>query len=318
MYIALESFTTKNYDVRRKQILEEDFTTQEEIDEYLNIGYIKEYDGTLEITENGQYDVTEYESADVNVASQPNLQNKSLTITTNETQTISADSQYDGLGTVEITTNVAGSSALPNGTKFGYSSALPSSLDTSEVTNMQNMFASCTSLTSVPTIDTSNVTNMSGMFTSCQALTSIPTMNTEKVTDMSRMFYDCNNLTSVPTMNTSNVTSMSRMFYHCYKIASIPSMNTSKVTSMQEMFESCNLLTTLPALDTSSCTNMTNMFRYGTIPLSNESLNNVLLMCINSKCSTKTLTSLGLSSEQKATCQTLSNWEAFVAAGWSA
>jgi hypothetical protein len=67
MYRALESFTTTDYDVRRKQLLEDDFTTQDEIQEFLNIGYIEAYDGMIEITENGQYDVEEYDVADVNV-----------------------------------------------------------------------------------------------------------------------------------------------------------------------------------------------------------------------------------------------------------
>ena len=43
MYKALKSFTTNNYDVRLNQILEDDFTTEEEIEEFLNIGYIRSY-----------------------------------------------------------------------------------------------------------------------------------------------------------------------------------------------------------------------------------------------------------------------------------
>ena len=67
MYRALESFTTKNYDVKRKQILAEDFTTPEEIQDLLNAGYIKVDDGSINITENGQYNVDSYDIAVVNV-----------------------------------------------------------------------------------------------------------------------------------------------------------------------------------------------------------------------------------------------------------
>ena len=69
MYRAITSFTTKNYEVRKKQLLQDNFTSQDEIDEFLNIGYIQEYDGSLEITENGTYDVEDYETAEVDVSS---------------------------------------------------------------------------------------------------------------------------------------------------------------------------------------------------------------------------------------------------------
>lgn len=65
--------------------------------------------GQKEITENGISDVTQYESVNVNVPTPiPNLQNKSIIITENQTQTIVADTGYDGLDEVEITTNVSG------------------------------------------------------------------------------------------------------------------------------------------------------------------------------------------------------------------
>lgn len=71
--------------------------------------------GTKNIIENGTVDVTNYASASVNVPTPlPNLQSKSLTITENGTQTISADSGYDGLDEVEITTNVSSSGGGKN------------------------------------------------------------------------------------------------------------------------------------------------------------------------------------------------------------
>ena len=67
MYIALESFSTKDYTVKRKELLEDDFTTQDEINEFLEIGYITVADGSLKITQNGQYNVEDYELVKVNV-----------------------------------------------------------------------------------------------------------------------------------------------------------------------------------------------------------------------------------------------------------
>lgn len=43
MYKALISFTTKDYDIKQGQILQDDFTTQDEIQEFLNINYIRVY-----------------------------------------------------------------------------------------------------------------------------------------------------------------------------------------------------------------------------------------------------------------------------------
>lgn len=63
--------------------------------------------------------------------------------------------------------------------------------DTSGVTNMYELFAACSNLTSVPLFDTSNVTNMSYMLTNCKALTSVPLFNTSKVTNMSYMCQNC-------------------------------------------------------------------------------------------------------------------------------
>ena len=54
------------------------------------------------------------------------------------------------------------------------------------------MFQRCTSLTSVPLFDTSNVTDMYNMFSGCKKLTSINwEIDMTSCTDCKNMFYNC-------------------------------------------------------------------------------------------------------------------------------
>ena len=93
-------------------------------------------------------------------------------------------------------------------------------LNTSEVTNMREMFSDCRKLTNLNLnqFNTSKVTNMSGMFQSCKALKKLSfsyLFSTTNVTDMSYMFFDCSAMTSfdLSYFNTSKVTDMRYMFY---------------------------------------------------------------------------------------------------------
>ena len=132
--------------------------------------------------------------------------------------------------------------------------------DTSNVTNMSNMFNKCSSLTTIPQLDTSKVTDMSSMFYDCNSLTSIPLLDTSKVTNMSYMFGYCSKLSSIPLLNTSNVTNISSMFYSCNSLTSIPLLDTSKVTFISGIFSGCSQLTTVPALDVSHSNNLNSIF----------------------------------------------------------
>ena len=169
MYKALESFTTKNYDVRRGQILAGDFTTQDEITEFLNIGYIVEYDGSLEITENGTYDVKDYEQAVVDV------------------------SGGGGNNNVYVDTSI---------TTYNYVGGLRSlitsidNIDTSSLTNFNAMFQGCNNLVTIPSLDLSNCTNMKSCFASCDKLENLPAFNIPKVTNMQNCFQYTENLSN--------------------------------------------------------------------------------------------------------------------------
>ncbi len=66
--------------------------------------------GTLEVTENGTQDVTNYKNVNVNV--EPNLEQKTVTITENGTTEVTPTSGEDGMSKVIINTNVPTASAV--------------------------------------------------------------------------------------------------------------------------------------------------------------------------------------------------------------
>ena len=115
-------------------------------------------------------------------------------------------------------------------------------INTSNVTNMHQMFLWCENLTNISNFNTSNVTNMGSMFSGCQNLTTVPNFNTSKVTNMYRMFGSCNKLTTIPNFNTSNTITMVSMFNSCNNLTNIPTFDTSNVTNMVSMFDDCSKL----------------------------------------------------------------------------
>ena len=145
-----------------------------------------------------------------------------------------------------------------------------SNFDTSKVTSMANLFYHCHALTTldVSSFDTSKVTNMSNMFYNCIVLATLDlsSFDTSNVTDMGGMFSHCNALTTLDVSNfdTSNVTDMGGMFLSCHSLTTLDlsHFDTSNVTVMGIMFMDCQVLTTLDVshFDTSNVTNMNGMF----------------------------------------------------------
>lgn len=185
-------------------------------------------------------------------------------------------------------------------------------------TTCSYMFANCSSLQKIQGMETSNITTMSQMFYGCTSLVEVPTMNTSKVKSMNFMFYNCKSLETIPLLDTSSVTNMNNMFNSCTNLNVIPLLDTSKVINPSVMFMGCTNLTTVPQFNMSSATLFSSMFTNCT-KLSNESLNNIMGMCINatSITGTKTLSDMGLTSTQANICKTLSNYQAFLDAGWT-
>ena len=152
------------------------------------------------------------------------------------------------------------------GLKLGYSTftEVPEWVDWDGITDINYMFYSCSSLTTIPQLDTSKVTDMNNMFYYCKNLTTIPLLNTSKVTNMKYMFYSCSSLTTIPQLDTSKVTDMNNMFYSCSKLVTVPQIDTSKVTNMYYMFANCTKLESIPPLYAGNLTySLTNYGIFG-------------------------------------------------------
>ena len=142
--------------------------------------------------------------------------------------------------------------------------------NTANVTTLMSMFSDCSSLKSldVTNFDTRNVTNMFYMFNNCSGLTSLDVtkFNTAKVRNMYSMFMNCSGLKSLDVTNfdTGNVISMAYMFYGCSALTSLDltNFNTAKVTDMCFMFNKCSGLTSLnlTKFNTAEVTDMRQMF----------------------------------------------------------
>jgi len=129
------------------------------------------------------------------------------------------------------------------------------------------------------------------------------------------------NLVYFPFIDTSNVTSMGAMCRNLKMLRNVPLINTENVTSISQAFDSCTELTFVPILDTRSIISYGLLSAFeGDPALSDESLNNIMRMCINATgvgSAYKNLKSVGLSSAQVTRCQSLSNYQDLLDAGWT-
>lgn len=227
------------------------------------------------------------------VTLEPDLQKKDVTITENKTTTIEADSEYDGLKEVNVTTNVQGgidpsqTTAQPEDVAYGKTFYAG---DEIEKTGTLEEYEGATNITTNGTLATNNKIMRSDLTiavkgedmlqarvdqtNSCEYLfykyrgsnvDFIKKLDTSKVTSMSHMFQDCrSSRLDLSSFDTSNVTTMSYMFYGCSYTTTlnVSNFNTSKVTSTSWMFRDCSSLTSLDlsSFDTSNVRDMSWMF----------------------------------------------------------
>lgn len=292
----------------------------------------------------------------------PNNQSKTVTITSNGTETVTPDSDYTGLSSIEITANVppdftnylsstispyqVGSSyyagilpaikQLPALTLTGNSAMhlfdglinlnVSPTIDLSSSNIMQYTFYNCRSLTEVNNItfpDENTLGNFEYTFYGCSGLTDLSDIKCYS-NDFYRMCAECTSLTAHPQIicRSGSNNTMYGAYTNCSSLESfILPTNASYINNMSMCFYGCTNLRNFPSFTPLNMSPNGLVDAFTNCPnLSNDSLNNIMALCIASPNVTgtnKTLKKVGLSQEQVTTCATLSNYQALINAGWT-
>ena len=176
--------------------------------------------------------------------------------------------------------------------------------------SMTQMFNGCRSLEEVDlsNLNTSNVTNMNQMFANCETLktiTGLTSFNTAKVTNFSYMFSNCTSFKTlnVSSFNTKKGTNFSSMFYGCTELTHIDFGDNFSLVGI-----------------TGGNTNVSNMFT-SIAKLDDTTLNKILAILPTATrfTGTKTLKQFGFTSTTvpASKWQSLSNYSTFTSAGWT-
>lgn len=149
-------------------------------------------------------------------------------------------------------------------------------------------------------------------------------VDTSRLTTMKSMFANCVNveMLDLSGWNVSNATNAQFMFLYCSKLQEIKTganWDTSRITNFSSMYSGCTLLKTIPYSSANSATNMSSMFD-GCNSLTNESIDNILRICVSAVnyTKTKTLIALGINTAVylPEMIVTLPHYQDFINAGW--
>ena len=150
----------------------------------------------------------------------------------------------NGIETGTLTVDVSNSFADTNAKLYNeiqniYSNMEPRVLTDSDKTIDKSIYFIPTNNKGEVLLDTSNVTNMSQMFRACKNIKDIPLLNTSNTTDLTMTFFECSNLKRISLLDTSKVTSLFDTFSGCTNLVDVPLLDTSNNTSFYDTFGGC-------------------------------------------------------------------------------
>ena len=208
-------------------IPDEDYTSLSKvIVESIPGDYIKPT-GTLNVDENGEYDVNQYEKVNVSIGA-VSINNASYLF-------YNANRQEQAVDIVKLIS--------------------------SECEKFSSTFENCT-FNELPFVNTSKGTDFSRYAFGCSNITKFPQLDTSNGTKFGSLVYGCTKLLEFPLINTSKGTNFDSTFQRS-GIQTLPQLDTSNATTVQSFLRQCPNLISVPLLNLSSCT-MVSYILYGT------------------------------------------------------
>ena len=135
-------------------------------------------------------------------------------------------------------------------------------IDTSEITDMKDLFKKSKFNGDISQWDVSNVTNMHAMFGESKFNGDISNWNVSNVTEMNHMFYISEFDGDISKWDVSNVTDMNSLFWKSKFNGDISQWNVSKVSDMRWMFEGSKFNGDISNWDVSNVKYYLDMFKF--------------------------------------------------------